>query len=207
MTILKFPCSPLELASELMKGPMCILFNTIFMTLHNRMKKNEFGYAVADSARLATKIWALRNDLEALLICDPYHRNAEQVFNAIILWRETQNKMMMRYLNKQNFCVSYTDVGRQSKKWENDILNGESSTTSLLKGVSTHSSIDNIDQESESTSLHFASSNLFQPNAEVSTGCPNDAAVCKSVENSHPCSNVEISPVLRWETERSAIIH
>ena len=186
---------------------MCILSNTIFMTLHNRMKKNEFGYAVADSARLTTKIWALGNDLEALLICDPDHRNAEQVFNAIILWRETQNKMMMRYLNKQNFCVSYTDVGRQSKKWENDILNGESSTTYLLKGVSTHSSIDNIDQESESISLHFASSNLFQPNAEVSTGCPNDAAMCKSVEKSHPCSNVEISPVLRWETERSAIIH
>ena len=58
----KFPYSPLKLASELMKGPMCTLLNTIFMTLHDRIKKNEFGYAVADSARLACKIWALAND-------------------------------------------------------------------------------------------------------------------------------------------------
>ena len=43
---------------------------------------------------------------------------------------------MMCFLNKQIFGVSYMDVGRQSKKWENDVLNGESGTTSLLKGVS-----------------------------------------------------------------------
>ena len=78
----------------------------------------------------------------------------------MMLWRKTQNKKMMRYLNKQNFCESYIDVGRQSKKWENDILNGESGTTSLLKGVSTHSSIGNIDEDSKSIYLHFTSSNL-----------------------------------------------
>ena len=43
----KFPYSPSELAEEIMKGPMCILFNTIFMTLHDSMRKNEYGYAVA----------------------------------------------------------------------------------------------------------------------------------------------------------------
>ena len=35
-----------ELASELMKGPMCILFNTIPMTSDDIMRKNEFGYAM-----------------------------------------------------------------------------------------------------------------------------------------------------------------
>ena len=37
-------------------------------------------------------------------------------------------------------------------------------------------------------------SNLFQLIAEVSTACPVDAAVCKSVAKSHPGSNEEISP-------------
>ena len=51
---------------------------------------------------------------------------------------------MMRYLNKKNFCVSYMEVGRQSKKLENDELNGESGTVPLLKEFCTHSSIDNV---------------------------------------------------------------
>ena len=62
---------------------------------------------------------------------------------------------MMHYLNKRNFCLSYMDVRRQSKKWENDVLNGENGTASLLKEVSTHSSFDNVDKESKSISLHF----------------------------------------------------
>ena len=36
-------------------------------------------------------------------------------------------------------------------------------------------------------------SNLFQPNTQVSTCCPNDAAMCKSTEKSHPGFNEEIS--------------
>ena len=57
-----FPYSPPELASKLMKGPMCTLFDTIFMTLHDIMKKNDFGYVFASSFSLACKIWALVND-------------------------------------------------------------------------------------------------------------------------------------------------
>ena len=40
---------------------MCIFFNTKFMTLHDGMKKNEFGYAFANSS---SKMWALVNDWE-----------------------------------------------------------------------------------------------------------------------------------------------
>ena len=94
----------------------------MFMNLHDITKKNEFGYAVANSSNLACKISALATDWEALIIYDPDHRNAKQVLNAMILWHKTQNKKIMCYRNKQNFCVSYMDVGRQSKKWENDIL-------------------------------------------------------------------------------------
>ena len=73
------------------------------------------------------------------------------------------------------------------------MLNGGSGTALLWKGVSTHSSIDNVDEESKSTSLHFTNSNLFQPNAGVSAGCPNDTAMCKSVKQSHTDLNDKIS--------------
>ena len=55
------------------------------MTLHGRMKKNEFGYAVTDSCRLVCKIRVLANDWEDLLISDPDHRNAKHVVSAMIL--------------------------------------------------------------------------------------------------------------------------
>ena len=74
-----------------------------------------------------------------------------------------------------------------------------SDTTLLLKGVSTHSSIDNVDQVSESMSVYFTNSDLFQPKAEVSTCFPNDAALCKSVKQSHTGPNEEISPCSIWK--------
>ena len=40
----------------------------------------------------------------------------------------------------------------------------------------------------------LTNSNLFQPNAQESTCCFNDAAMCKSVEKSHPGLNEGISP-------------
>lgn len=85
-----------------------------------QMKKNEFGFAVTDSPRPSCKIWALAHYCEALLIRYPDHGNTKQILNTMILYRETQNKKIMCYLNKQNFCVSYLDVGRQSKKWKNE---------------------------------------------------------------------------------------
>ena len=60
---------------------------------------------------------------------------------------------MMHYLNKQNFWVSYLDLGRQNKTWENNVFE-EICKTFLLKGVFTHSSIDNDDDKSESISMH-----------------------------------------------------
>ena len=40
----------------------------------------------------------------------------------------------------------------------------------------------------------LTNSNLFQSYVDVSTCCPNDAAMCKSVEKSQPGSNEVISP-------------
>ena len=56
------------------------------------MKKNEFGYLLADSPSLTCKIWAFTNYWEALLIRDPDYGNAKQVFNARILWRKYKTR-------------------------------------------------------------------------------------------------------------------
>ena len=68
----------------------------MFMVLHDRVKKNEFEYAITNSPRLACKIWALKNDWKASLIRNPDHQNEKQVLNEIILKFKTQNKKMTR---------------------------------------------------------------------------------------------------------------
>ena len=56
----------------------------MFMTLHDRMTKNEFVYAFANSSSLACKIWGLKNDWEALLTHNPDYRNAKPALNDIM---------------------------------------------------------------------------------------------------------------------------
>ena len=109
-------------------------------------------------------------------------RNARSVFHAMIL-RKTQSKKMMHYVNKQNFCVSYKSIRKQSKKLKNDILNGESGTTPLLKGISNHSSINYVNEKSKSISLHFDKLQFVS------------AQRCWKVGKSHPGFNEEISPL------------
>ena len=79
----------------------------------------------------------------------------------------------------------------QNKSWEDMVKNGESGTTSLKKGVLTHSSIDNIDEETESLSLHFTNSNTYQPNAGVSNQDDNEITL---IEKFHPGTTEEIPP-------------
>ena len=166
------------------------------MTLHDRMKKNEFGYVFANSASLACKIWALVNDWEASLIHNPDHQNAKQVLNAVTLFHKTEkSKKIMRYLNKQNFRVRHLKTKQEMGKWR---IDGEIGTTPSLKGVSIHNSIDNVDEESKSISLHF-------PNPLESMCCTNNATMCKSVQKSHLGLSEEISPCSIWKIERPTI--
>ena len=72
-------------------------------------------------------------------------------------------------------------------------MNGKSGITPLLKGTLTHVSKNNFDELSESISLHFTNLNLFQSSAEVSMAFPDNATNCKSVEQSHPGANKEMS--------------
>ena len=113
----------------------------------------------------------------------------KQVLNAMILWHKIQNKKMMRYLYKQKFCVSYMGIGRQSKKWENDIL------------MERLAQSPNWRESPNPYPCILTSSNLFQPNAQESTFCPNDGTMCKSVETAHPSLSEEISPysIGKWK--------
>ena len=59
----------------------------------------------------------------------------------------------------------------------------------IKKGIPTHSSIDNIDEETESLSLHFTNSNVYQPNV----GVPDESEERVSIEKFHPGTTEEIS--------------
>ena len=184
----KFPYSPTELMQGTEKGPMCDLYNVIFMTLHDFMTVNEHGYAITKSKNLACKIWALANDWEALLFRDACYRNPKQVLLTMNIYRIRRSKQIINYLTKCNFCISYNDIRIQNKIWEEMVMAGESGTTLLKKGA--HNSIYNIDEETESISLHFTNSNLYQPNAGFRE---NDDHVA-FVEKFHPGATEEIPP-------------
>ena len=97
----------------------------------------------------------------------------------MVISRKIHNKKVTRYLNKQNVCITYEDISRHNRKWEAAVLGGESRTMTLLKGVSTYSSIGNVSAQTESVLLHFTNSNLFQPNPSVTDS---DSGGFKSVQ-------------------------
>lgn len=91
-------------------------------------------------------IWALANDWESLLIRNPAYPNAKQVLAVMVVSQEIHNHKVICYLNKQSVCISYENISRQNIIWEVAVLGEDSGTTSLLKRVPTHSSIDNVVQ-------------------------------------------------------------
>ena len=95
---LKFPFTPTELIQGTEKGPISDLYNVIFMTLHDVMKVNEYGYAMTKSKVLATKIWYLANDWEALVLRGSDYRNPKQVMFGMNIYRLTCSKQVMIHL-------------------------------------------------------------------------------------------------------------
>ena len=110
------------------------------------------------------------------------------------IWRKAQSKKMMRYSYKQNFCVSWMDVGRQSKKWANGVLNRESGTTPYWREFVHIAASITLMRNPNPYPWISTNSNLFQPIPEKSTGCPNDAAMCKFVKKSQTGLNEGLSP-------------
>ena len=84
----------------------CILFNTILMTLHEQEWVGRWVWrCIRWFSQFYLQNTRLANDWDALQIYNPDHQNAKQVFSTMMLWRKTQSKKMMRYLNKQIFWM------------------------------------------------------------------------------------------------------
>ena len=183
----KFPFSPDDLKSEVKKGPLCELYNAIYLSLFDTITLNGEGYAITNSKKLSCKIWSLANQWEGLLLKSPDYRNPMQVLLGMTIYRLSQSKEIIQYLNKMNTCISYYDIRSQIRTWDDMIKSGEQRTTKLKKHIVTHSSIDNIDQETDTLSIHFTSSNLFQTQDDT-----NDNYEELSVESSHSGSSEDI---------------
>ena len=98
----------------------------------------------------------------------------------------TLSKQVINYLSKSNFCIPYKDITVQNKAREEMVMDGKNGTTPLKKGAPTHSSIDNVDEETESISLHFTNSDNGTHG--------NDNKDAAFIENFHPGTTEEISP-------------
>ena len=146
------------------------------------MVLNGHGYCGTSSMNLANKIRVLSSDWEALLRRRPSYRNPKQVLMAMAIYRLARSKEIINYLSKSNSCAPYKEILEHNKAWEEMVKEVKSSTIQLKKGEVAHISIDNIDEETESIPMHYASSNLFQSNIGRSQ---NDENVV-SVERHHP---------------------
>ena len=56
-------------------GNLQELYNVIFYIVKGSFKLNQMGYAETESKQLATKIWSMANDWEALLIPQEIQNN------------------------------------------------------------------------------------------------------------------------------------
>ena len=185
-----FPFTEDKLISELEKGPMTDLYNVIYLTVKDNCQLNKHGYATTISKNLATKIWSLAYDWEALVTGQP---NAKQVLMGMTIHRITGSKEVANYLNKGNHAISYNDIRMQNKAWEKMVMSGINIKSDIKTGLPTHSSIDNNDGRQEtltgSGTTHHTNSLLFQPYSNVSNevqtlGIENHVA--DTIERNHP---------------------
>ena len=136
---------------------MCELYNAIYLTFNDSIKLSEQGYAITSSSNLGCKIWSLANEWEALLLRRAGYRNPKQVLMGMTVYR--LSKEIAQYLSRSNVCISYHGIRLQTLAWNQMIKSGEGRTTKFKRRGVTHSSIDNIDEETESLSIHFTNSN------------------------------------------------
>ena len=81
---IELPLSTEQLTQLLDKGPLPGLYNAIYSTLFDGLKKNEFGYNVTTSSDKATRIWSIVCDWEYLITNKPLPK---QTVTGIVLQR------------------------------------------------------------------------------------------------------------------------
>ena len=80
-----WPLSPEDFLSMLDQGPLPDLYNAIYYSMCDRVKRNEYGYMITFQAK-ATKIWSLASDWETLITGAP---SPKQAIMGLVLHRIT----------------------------------------------------------------------------------------------------------------------
>eukprot|EP00794_Sanderia_malayensis_P017234 gene17234-18955_t len=110
-----WPYTPNEVVEKLDSGPIRELYNLIYATINPNFKINSQGYAETRSELMATKVWSISSDWEALLV--PKKKCAKQVLTGLTLHRITGSKEAVVMMNKMGNCISYHDIRLQNKAW------------------------------------------------------------------------------------------
>jgi len=103
--VMQWPCTLEELIDRLDRGPLKELYNVIYATIDDNFKVNEYGYAKTRSNQVATKVWSLASDWEALVV--PKNKSGKQIVSGLTLHRMTGRKDVAIMMNKLGNCISY----------------------------------------------------------------------------------------------------
>ena len=134
---ISWPHTPEELTKLLQDGPMRELYNVIFATI-----KGNFSL----SQPLATEIWSLASDWEALLST---FVAPKQVLTGMTIHRLTGRKEVSVLLHKMNNAISYNEIRIQNKAWVHMLASVPEISKYMMKHTSTHVTIDNNDGQEE----------------------------------------------------------
>ena len=161
----EWPCTLEELIDRLDRGQLKELYNVIYATVDRNFTINEYGYAKTRSNQIATKVWSLASDWEALVV--PQNKSAKQIVSGITLHKITGSKDVAVMMNKLGNCISYNDIRIQNQAWARMVSSSVTISKQLAKGIATHATIDNIDGRQDmstgSGTTHDTYCTIFQP--------------------------------------------
>ena len=161
----QWPFTPEQLLTNLDSGPLPDLYNIIYATIDPNFKINNYGYSVTRSDQMATKVWSVASDWEALLTQGK--KSPKQVVTGLTLHRMTGSKSVVTMMNKMGNCLSYNDIRVQNQAWARMVSSNTSVARNLAKGIATHATIDNNDGRQETATgkgtAHDTNCTIFQP--------------------------------------------
>ena len=161
----QWPFTPEQLLTNINSGPLPDLYNIIYATIDPTFKINEYGYAATRSNPIATKVWSVAADWEALVTQG--RQSPKQVITGLTLHRMTGSKDIVRMMKKMGNCLSYNDIRIQNQAWARMMSSNTCISTNLAKGIATHATIDNNDGRQETATgtgtSHDTNCTIFQP--------------------------------------------
>ena len=178
-----FPYPPERVIEMIDDGPLPELYNAMYATLFPSFKCNEYGYAETESDKVATKIWSLASDWESLITGA---KNGKQIITGSVIGRLTGRKDVLVMLNKLGHSIPYDSYRIQTKHWS-EIASEKGFLAPMVKGVSTHVTMDNNDGGQETMTgkgtTHDTNFTIFQPVMKNEVITPDKLFHAKPKEN------------------------